>query len=222
MKKIYLSPSLLAVKKEDFKTAINQVVKLGAKYIHFDVMDKKFIGHTSFNYEDFKKVVKLHKVNNDVHLMTMNPYKMAKEFAKLGADIITFHYEAFKSNELRYDCVNAIKKLGVKVGISFKPTTLIEKALPFLQLVDVVLIMSVEPGAGSQKFIDASLDRIRRCSDYIKLNNLKTLIEVDGGVNEITGPLCIKAGANILVTGSYLFKDKDIKSRYNKLVKKYA
>lgn len=219
MKKVYVAPSLLAVDKNNFKSAIDQVIKLGAKYIHFDVMDEEFIGHTSFSFDDFKKVKPLHRVNNDVHLMVAKPYEYAKEYAKLGADIITIHYEALKDDSLRFDCLNAIKKLGVKVGISIKPKTPVEKVLPFLHLVDLVLIMSVEPGLGGQSFMPEALDKIRKCHEYIELNKLKTLIEVDGGINETTGPLCREAGVDILVAGSYLFNHEDIKERYQKLVK---
>lgn len=219
MKPVYVSPSLLAVNKANFKSAIDQVVKLGAKYIHFDVMDEEFIGHTSFSYDDFKMVKPMHHEINDVHLMVAKPYEYAKEYAKLGADIITIHYEALKNDELRFDCINAIKKLGVKVGISIKPKTPVEKVLPFLHLVDLVLIMSVEPGLGGQSFMPSALDKIRKCHEYITLNKLKALIEVDGGINETTGPLCREAGVDILVAGSYLFNHEDIKERYQKLVK---
>lgn len=219
MKPVYVAPSLLAVDKNNFKSAIDQVIKLGAKYIHFDVMDEKFIGHTSFSYDDFKKIKPMHHVTNDVHLMVADPYTYAKEYARLGADIITFHYEALKDDTLRFDCIDAIKKLGVKVGISIKPKTPVEKVLPFLHLVDLVLIMSVEPGLGGQSFMDSALDKIRKCYEYITLNKLKTLIEVDGGINETTGPLCHQAGVDILVAGSYLFNHEDIKERYQKLIK---
>ncbi|MCQ2796271.1 MAG: ribulose-phosphate 3-epimerase [Bacilli bacterium] len=219
MKQVYVAPSLLAVNKNNFKSAIDQVIQLGVKYIHFDVMDEEFIGHTSFSFEDFKKVKPMHQVNNDVHLMVAKPYEYAKEYAKLGADIITIHYEALKDDSLRFDCLNAIKKLGVKVGISIKPKTPVEKVLPFLHIVDLVLVMSVEPGLGGQSFIPEALDKIRKCHEYIELNKLKTLIEVDGGINETTGPLCREAGVDVLVAGSYLFNHEDIKERYQKLVK---
>lgn len=219
MKQVYVAPSLLAVDKNNFKSAIDQVIQLGVKYIHFDVMDEEFIGHTSFSYEDFKKVKPMHHVNNDVHLMVAKPYEYAKEYAKLGADVITIHYEALKDDALRFDCLDAIKKLGVKVGISIKPKTPVEKVLPFLHIVDLVLIMSVEPGLGGQSFMPNALDKIRKCHEYIELNKLKVLIEVDGGINETTGPLCKEVGVDILVAGSYLFNHEDIKDRYQKLVK---
>lgn len=219
MRKVYISPSLLAADKNDFQGEINKVIKLGAKYIHFDVMDEAFIGHTSFSFDDFKKIHQMHKVTNDVHIMVATPYEFSKEYAKLGADIITFHYEALKDDITRYDLIEAMKKMGVKVGISIKPKTPVEKVLPFLPLVDLVLIMSVEPGLGGQSFMEGSLDKIRKCRDYIDLNKLKTLIEVDGGVNETTGAACYHAGADILVAGSYLFGHADIKERYEKLIK---
>ncbi|MCQ2791961.1 MAG: ribulose-phosphate 3-epimerase [Bacilli bacterium] len=220
MRKLYIAPSLLAADKNNFQSEINKAVKLGVKYIHFDVMDKDFIGHTSFSFDDFKLIKNMHHLINDVHLMVIKPYEYAKEYAQLGADIITFHYEALKEDTLRFDCINAIKKMGVKVGVSIKPNTPVEKIIPFLHHIDLVLIMSVEPGLGGQKFIESSLEKIRRCRDYIDVNNLKTLIEVDGGVNETTGPLCYQAGADILVAGSYLFGHSDVKDRYQKLFKK--
>lgn len=218
MRKVYIAPSLLAADKNDFQGEINKVISLGVQYIHFDVMDNEFIGHTSFSFEDFKKVQALHKIVNDVHIMVSKPYEYAKEFARLGANIITFHYEALKNDIDRIDCIDAIRKLGVKVGISIKPKTPVAKIVPFLSLVDLVLIMSVEPGLGGQSFIIDSLDKIRKCREVIDGQSLKTLIEVDGGLNEVTGSNAYKAGADILVMGTYLFNHTDLKARYDKVI----
>ncbi|MCQ2752976.1 MAG: ribulose-phosphate 3-epimerase [Bacilli bacterium] len=218
MRPVYIAPSLLSVNKNDLQSAINQVVALGAKYIHFDVMDKKFIGHESFSFDDFSRVKKMHHVLNDVHLMTADPYEYAKEYAKRGAEIITFHYEAVKDDVTRVDCIDAIRKLGVKVGMSIKPRTPVEKIIPFLPMLDQVLIMSVEPGLGGQSFMPDALNKIKQCREYIDANHLKTLIEVDGGINDITGHDCYVAGADLLVMGTYLFGHADLKDRYQKII----
>ncbi len=218
MRKVYVAPSLLAMDKNDYKGEIDKIIKLGVKYIHFDVMDEEFIGHTSFSFDDFKRVEKLHNQINDVHIMVAHPYEFAKEYSKLGADIVTFHYEALKDDVSVVDLIEAMKKMNLKVGISIKPKTDVNRILSFLPFVDLVLIMSVEPGLGGQSFIPNALDKIRACRDYIDKNNLKCLVEVDGGINDVTGVSCYKAGADILVAGSYLFGHEDIKERYNKLI----
>lgn len=218
MRKVYISPSLLAANKDDLINEINKVTSLGARYIHFDVMDKEFIGHESFSFDDFSKISNRHKAINDVHIMVAKPFEYAKEYAKRGAHIITFHYEALKDDASRFDCIEAIKKMGVKVGISIKPKTPVKVILPFLHLVDLVLIMSVEPGLGGQSFIYDSLEKINECRKYIDQNKLKTLIEVDGGLNDSTGPNCYYSGADLLVMGTYLFGHEDIKERYNKVI----
>lgn len=218
MRNVYIAPSLLAARKNDLVNEIKRVIDCGAKYIHFDVMDEEFIGHTSFTFEEFLIVKKAHHEINDVHIMVASPYEYAKRYATLGANIITFHYEALKEDLTRFDCIEAIRKLGVKVGISIKPDTHVNKILPFLHHVDLVLIMSVEPGLGGQKFMEGALEKIRVCRDYIDVNKLNCLIEVDGGINDNTGSLCYKAGADILVAGSYLFSHEDLKERYNRLL----
>jgi len=219
MRKVYIAPSLLAMDKNDYKGEIDKILKLGVTYIHFDVMDEEFIGHTSFSFDDFKRVKKLHNVINDVHIMVATPYEYSKEYSKLGAQLVTFHYEAVKDDVSVFDLIEAMRKMNIKVGISIKPKTDVKKILPYLHLVDLVLIMSVEPGKGGQSFMPNSLDKIKACREYIDSNKLNCLVEVDGGINDITGVACYKAGADILVAGSYLFGHDDIKDRYNRLLK---
>lgn len=218
MREIYIAPSLLAMNKNDYKGEIEKIISLGIKYVHFDVMDEEFIGHTSFSFSDFKKVKALHNQINDVHIMVAKPFEYAKEYANLGAELVTFHYEALKDDVSVFDLIIAMRKMNVKVGISIKPKTDVNKILPFLPLVDLVLIMSVEPGLGGQSFIPNSLDKIKVCREYIDNNKINCLVEVDGGINEVTGVSCYKAGADILVAGSYLFGHDDIKERYNKII----
>lgn len=219
MRQVYIAPSLLAADKDDLENELKRVSDLKVPYLHFDVMDEDFIGHTSFSFADYERVKKMHNLKNDVHLMVAKPYAYAREYAAMGVDIITFHYEALKDDVSRIDCIDAIHRLGVKVGISLKPKTPISKILPFLHLVDLVLIMSVEPGKGGQSFIPNALEKISKCRSYIDENHLKTLIEVDGGLNENTGPACFYSGADILVMGTYLFGHQDIATRYQNVIK---
>lgn len=219
MRQVYIAPSLLAANKSDLENEIKRISDLKAPYLHFDVMDDDFIGHTSFSFADYEKIKKMHNLINDVHLMVAKPYAYAREYAAMGANYITFHYEALKDDVMRFDCIDAIRQLGVKVGMSIKPKTPIEKILPFLHLLDLVLIMSVEPGKGGQSFMPNALEKISVCHKFIDENNLKTLIEVDGGLNENTGPACYYSGADILVMGTYLFGHQDIAERYHKVLK---
>ena len=137
--------------------------------------------------------------------MVDNPWLFQKVFIEAGADMITFHYEAVKDNEDCFNLINEIKNKDKKVGISIKPKTDINVLMPFLKSIDLVLIMSVEPGFGGQSFIEESLDKIKKLKEIIVSNNYDTLIEVDGGINDETGLLCKKAGADVLVAGSYIF-----------------
>lgn len=220
MREVFIAPSLLSANKNDFNGEINRVTKLGAKYIHFDVMGLEFIGHTSFSADDFAKVKASNPVISDVHLMVAKPYEYAETYAKLGADIITVHFEAIRDNTTRIDCLNYIHSLGKKAGISIKPNTPVEKVLPLLRYCDLVLIMSVEPGLGGQSFIESSLNKISACRKFIDENKFNCLIEVDGGINETTGAKCYKAGADILVAGSYLYGHDDLENRYINLINK--
>lgn len=218
-RKIYISPSLLAADKNNLVSESLKVQKLGCKYIHFDVMDGIFVPAINFGLETLKDLHNKHKMINDVHIMVHNPLVLASAYAKTGADIVTFHYEALDNDVQRDATINTIRLNGAKVGMSIKPNTPVDVILPFLHKLDLVLIMSVEPGKGGQKFIEESLDKIKICRKYIDKNKLKTLIEVDGGINEETAKKVIEAGADILVAGSYLYGHDDIKERYKKLLK---
>lgn len=213
-----VAPSFLAYGKEHIEQGVELVNKSAAHFLHFDVMDGKFVPPTSFSLEDFKEVVKYSKVINDVHLMVIDPISWAKDFIKYGADIITFHLEAGTDEEIR-KTIDFIHSLGKKVGLSIKPKTPVEFLIPYLKDIDLVLLMSVEPGWGGQKFIENSLDRLD--SLRLEIDKLpveeRPIIEIDGGINGETGPLAIKHGTDLLVAGSYLFNHDDFFERVEDL-----
>ncbi|MBP5551132.1 MAG: ribulose-phosphate 3-epimerase [Bacilli bacterium] len=203
-----VAPSILSA---NFNNLIEEIKSVdNAKYLHIDVMDGKFVPNITIGplvMKNFKK-----EINNmvmDVHLMIADPVKYAPDFVKAGADIITFHYEAVKFAE---PAIDAIRELGVKVGISIKPLTDINVLDDLLDKVDLILIMSVEPGFGGQAFIPSALDKIKYLADKRKQNGYNYLIEVDGGINKETAKQCIEAGVDILVAGSYIFSSNNRKA----------
>ncbi|MFA7378632.1 MAG: ribulose-phosphate 3-epimerase [Bacilli bacterium] len=215
--KNYVAPSLLAADKSKLMEEIKLAEDSGAEYLHFDVMDGKFVPNISFGLEDLRKISQTHKMINDVHIMIADPEEQAVNYIKAGADIITFHLEAFSCMVCMGKTIRAVREAGGKVGISIKPKTKVRSLVPFLDQIDLVLIMSVEPGKGGQAFIKSSLSKIKFLRRYINRHKLNVLIEVDGGINDITGPLARKAGADILVTGTYLFGHSDFKERLEKI-----
>lgn len=214
---VMLAPSLLAANKSDLLSEVKLVNNLGCEFLHFDVMDGKFVSNTSFSIDEFKMLEGKHTMVNDVHIMVSDPLDYGRKYASCGADIVTFHYEALNSDEERINVISAIKSCGAKVGMSIKPATDVKVLFPFLDKLYLVLVMSVEPGLGGQKFILGSLDKIRSLKKVISDKKLSTLIEVDGGINDVTGKECKKSGADILVAGSYLFGHEDIKERVSLL-----
>ena len=214
MRQLIVAPSLLAAKKivEEAK-AIENIENV---WLHFDVMDGKFVPNTSFSLDDLLLMRKETKLFLDVHLMIENPEKYFIDYVKNGADLVTVHYEA--TNELS-SLIENIKKAGVKVGVSIKPKTDVEVLYPYLKNLDLVLVMSVEPGFGGQSFIPNALEKIEKLRKEIDKNNYNCLIEVDGGINKETGDLCKKSGVDVLVAGSYLFGKEDILDRIEDLKK---
>ena len=215
--KNYIAPSLLSADKSKLKEEILKVEALGCEFIHWDIMDGIFVPNKSFEVEAVKENAKVHHMVNDVHIMVANPNQVAPEFIKAGADIVTFHYEALDCPNCCKKLIDSIHNLGCKAGISIKPNTKVEVLKELVKFVDLVLVMSVEPGKGGQAFIPSALKKIKKLRKWIDKEKLDCLIEVDGGINAETGGKCRKAGVDILVAGSYLYGHEDIKERVESL-----
>ena len=197
-----LAPSILAADCAILKEQIEQIKEGGAKLVHIDVMDGVFVPSLSFGIPVVASVRKATKLKLDVHLMIIHPLKYIKSFAEAGADSITFHLE---SEDDPNAVIDAIRAEGCRVGISIKPGTPVDKVYPYLDKVDMLLIMTVEPGFGGQSYIRESTGRIAEARYYINSNNLNVDIEVDGGMVEETVRMVIEVGANVIVAGSAVF-----------------
>ena len=176
-------------------------------------MDGHFVNNISFGVPVLKSIHGIHHMVNDVHIMISDPLKYAKKFVENGADILTFHYEACHDDHEVHEVIHLIHELGARAGLSIKPGTDVKVIEPFLNHLDLVLIMSVEPGFGGQAFMENSLKKISYLRKLIDERKLNCFIEVDGGINNETAKLCKEAGVDVLVAGSYLFGHEDIKER---------
>ena len=214
---IKIAPSILSADFSKLGEEINTVVTAGADLVHIDVMDGQFVPNITLGSPVVAALRKTTKTPFDVHLMVENPENQIDAFAKAGADIITFHAEAAKH---MHRIVQSIKEHNIKVGIALNPGTslaLIEEVLPDL---DMVLLMTVNPGFGGQKFIPSVLDKIERLRDIIDTNEFNIDIEVDGGINLDTAKQVIEAGANILVAGSAIYNADNMKQMISDLKQK--
>ena len=204
-----VSPSILNSDYLNLTESLEKLEAAGTDMLHIDVMDGQFVPNISFGVPVIKSIKEHTKLPLDIHLMIAGNTTASLEAFAEFAEYMTLHVEAgFDLEEkLKY-----IRSLGVKPCVSLNPKTDISEVYPYLPLVDMVLIMSVQPGFGAQKFIETTPDKIRALSAEIKRQNLKVEIEVDGGINEQTAVLCADAGATVLVAGSFLFNSPDIKS----------
>ena len=197
-----VAPSILSADFTKLEESVKRVDH--ATFLHVDVMDGIFVPNISFGPSIQKQIrVKYPDMVFDTHLMIIDPIKYIKEFADAGSDFITFHIEA--KSDIN-ETIDLIHSYGLKAGISIKPNTNPEVLIPYLDKLDLVLVMSVEPGFGGQKFMPNSLDKIKWLDEYKNQHNLSYIISVDGGINKDTYPLVEEAGANLAVMGSFLFK----------------
>lgn len=209
---VRIAPSILAADFGRLADEIGKIEKAGADLIHLDIMDGHFVPNITFGPALVGVIRKTTGLPLDVHLMIDNPELYIPRFVESGADILTVHVEA--SPHLHRN-VYAIKNLGIKAGVSLNPHTPLFMVNEILEDIDLVLLMTVNPGFGGQKFIERTVDKIRLARNIIKNHNYQCAIEVDGGITDITGKRCVEAGADILVAGEYIFRCDD----YGKAIK---
>lgn len=211
-----IAPSVLSADFGHLERDVKMVEQSAAAWIHVDVMDGLFVPNLSFGFPVLRAIRRAAAKPLDVHLMIVEPERYIARFAHEGADWITFHLEATQD---ALHCIHLIRESGAKVGVSVKPKTPIEALRPILKEVDMVLVMSVEPGFGGQKFIPESLDRIRALRRMAEELNPTLLVEVDGGISAENAGEVFDAGANVLVAGSSVFKAADPEAEIVKMLK---
>ena len=211
---ITISPSILGGSFANMQETVKLINQSKAEYIHFDVMDGDFVPNLTFGPQFISNVRQYSKKIFDVHLMINRVGKFLDDYVKAGSDIITFHLEIEENIK---ELISKIKTNNIKCGIAIKPATPWEDLKPYLNDIDQIIIMTVEPGFGGQKFMDDQLLKINQLRKYISDNKLHVDLEVDGGVNYETGKNCVDAGANILVAGSFLFNQENLTQASNQL-----
>lgn len=211
---IKVSPSVLACDLSKLCEEVSSIESAGADMVHIDVMDGMFVTNISFGLPVIASLRKNSDMFFDVHLMIEKPERYISRFVEAGADLVTFHYEATKEAAASLDLIRSHGKMA---GISVKPGTPVEVVYPLLDKCDLVLVMTVEPGYGGQAFMPETLEKIEKLKAEIEHRGLNVDIQVDGGINDETGVLVKKAGANNLVAGSYVFKAKDRKAAIDSL-----
>ena len=208
---IYVSPSILSADFANLERDIKRIEDGGADWVHVDVMDGHFVPNITIGVPVVASIRKVTKLPLDVHLMIENPEKYVEPFVKAGADILTFHHEC--GTDIK-KTIDLIKSFGIKVGLSIKPKTTPDVVFPYLKDLDLLLVMTVEPGFGGQKFMQDCADKIPVIKEKAPEN---LIIQVDGGINAETARICTLYGANSLVAGNYIYKSADIKSAIKSL-----
>lgn len=211
-----IAPSILSVKIEEYPKVIKELENLDISYLHLDIMDGKFVPNSTYDAEEVKNIRKMTLMFLDTHLMIENPENYINSYINAGSDSITFHFEATTNVK---KIIKMIKDKNLKCGISIKPKTNVDVLLPYLSEIDMVLVMSVEPGFGGQKFMDSALNKIKQLANLRMTNHYSYLIEVDGGINNETSKLCKNAGADIIVVGTYLMNSNNKKETIKELNK---
>lgn len=205
MNNIIVSPSILSADFANLERDIKRAEQAGADWIHVDVMDGHFVQNITIGIPVVKAIRKITELPLDVHLMIENPDKYVVAFAKAGADIITFHYEATCEDTVHV--IDLIKKCNVKAGLAIKPKTTQERLYPYLNDIDMALVMTVEPGFGGQEFMHHCAMKIPKIKERVEAN---FIIQVDGGINNVTSKICTSLGATSLVAGSYVYGAQDM------------
>ena len=215
MKQVKIAPSSLSANFAKMGEEVRSLEENGADIVHYDVMDGVFVNNITFGLKMLEDIRPLTKLPIDAHLMIVNPEKYVERFAKAGADYITVHYEACKDN--LKEVLNLIKSTGVKCGAVINPDTPVEKIADVIPLCDIVLVMSVFPGFGGQKFIPSALGKLREIKAIIDACGKEIELEIDGGVTEENGEELKEAGANVIVAGSTVFMAQDRRAIIAKL-----